>query len=97
MVPRSRPFVIPSGGGHLSGVSARTGKRGIVLIHGSGSRGICVWLKELPWLAAVGGSSCPQPTDPLLEARIVNATSNGSAQNGSRSSPPPLGGRTHSI
>lgn len=66
-------------------MTAGTGKRGIVLIHGSGSRGICVWLKELPWLAAagyhvlaydqgcVGGSSCPQPTDPLLEARIVTA------------------------
>jgi pimeloyl-ACP methyl ester carboxylesterase len=68
-------------GEHLYAVEAGLGRRGIVLVHGSGSRGLCNWWRELGWLpaagylvvaydqACVGESSChsdQRPVDDLV-------------------------------
>jgi pimeloyl-ACP methyl ester carboxylesterase len=38
----------------LYGLRAGKGARGVLLIHGSGERGVCVWQQEIPALAAKG-------------------------------------------
>ena len=60
------------GGAQLSGVIAGKGPRALLLIHGTGSNGRCVWEKEVPALAekgyrvlaidlaCVGDSGCPE-------------------------------------
>src|SRR5687767_1409307 len=42
------------GGAQLSGVIAGEGPRALLLIHGTGSNGRCVWEKEVPALADKG-------------------------------------------
>lgn len=74
----TRPVVHAAGGSFVSGLEAGSGNTVVLLVHGSGSRGLCVWAKELPWLAAaghrvlavdlpcVGNSPCPAgPPKPL--------------------------------
>lgn len=38
----------------LYGVEVGTGPRGVVLVHGSGNRGMCNWAAELEWMSAAG-------------------------------------------
>lgn len=45
---------IPLAGDALYGIQAGTGARAVLLIHGSGQRGVCVWRQEIPALAAAG-------------------------------------------
>ncbi|MBM7790045.1 alpha/beta hydrolase [Tenggerimyces flavus] len=75
----------------LYALHAGTGTRGVVLIHGSGLRGLCVWYRELGWLPkegfrvvaydrdCVGASDCGDPTDGLadLNAIIADLTERG--------------------
>ena len=65
------------GGEQLYAVEAGRGRLGVVLVHGSGSRGICNWAKEIGWLAqaglhvvgydqsCVGDSTCEGETRPV--------------------------------
>jgi pimeloyl-ACP methyl ester carboxylesterase len=48
------PVQIALGQDTLYGLRAGKGARGVVLIHGSGQRGVCVWQQEIPALAAQG-------------------------------------------
>lgn len=41
-------------GQQLFGAFLGEGERGVVLVHGSGSRGLCSWLGEVPWIAEGG-------------------------------------------
>ncbi|WP_433005729.1 alpha/beta hydrolase [Kribbella sp. CA-294648] len=65
----------------LYAVGAGRGRLGVVLVHGSGSRGLCNWAEEIGWLAqaghhvvgydqsCVGGSTCvgeSRPVDDLV-------------------------------
>nr|WP_238356602.1 alpha/beta fold hydrolase [Kribbella italica] len=43
-----------SGDVQLYGVGAGSGRLGVVLVHGSGSRGVCNWAGEIGWLAKAG-------------------------------------------
>ena len=43
-----------STGEQLYAVGAGTGRTGVVLVHGSGSRGICNWANELGWMSQAG-------------------------------------------
>lgn len=68
-----------SEGGELYGIEAGSGTRGVLLVHGSGQSGVCVWTQEIPALAAegfsvlgidhacVGESSCPDDGSDLVE------------------------------
>lgn len=73
-----RPTLIPRADSYVYGLEAGSGTRTIVLVHGSGSRGVCVWTNEIGWLASagfrvlavdlpcVGVSTCPAgPERPL--------------------------------
>lgn len=65
------PRAVPAGDQQLYAVNAGSGRLGVVLVHGSGSRGMCNWAKEIGWLAragfqvvaydqsCVGESTCP--------------------------------------
>lgn len=70
-----------SGDVRLYEVGAGSGRLGVVLVHGSGSRGVCNWAGEIGWLAkaglnvvgydqsCVGASTCAndvRPVDDLL-------------------------------
>jgi pimeloyl-ACP methyl ester carboxylesterase len=66
-------------GAMLAGVEAGQGPLGVVLIHGSGTAGRCVWSRETPTLveagfhilaidhACVGVSDCPDDTDKVAD------------------------------
>jgi pimeloyl-ACP methyl ester carboxylesterase len=40
--------------GSLYGIEAGSGPRGVVLVHGTGAQGLCVWRREIPALTAAG-------------------------------------------
>ena len=50
----ARGVRLPAERGALYALNAGTGARGVLLIHGSGRSGVCVWPKEIPGLAAAG-------------------------------------------
>lgn len=81
-----QPRMIESSTGErLYAVGAGTGKQGVVLVHGSGSRGICNWANEIAWLArsglhvtgydqaCVGDSTCAGETRPVDDLIAVVA------------------------
>lgn len=52
---RPQPFHITTSSGEtLYAVRVGAGSRALVLVHGSGRRGLCNWTAELPWLADAG-------------------------------------------
>jgi len=65
----------PSAGAALFGIEAGSGGRGVVLVHGEGSRGACAWWPEIAALAdrgfhvlafdhrCTGWSTCPHDQD----------------------------------
>ncbi|WP_328988606.1 alpha/beta hydrolase [Kribbella sp. NBC_01245] len=78
----------------LYAVGAGRGRLGVVLVHGSGSRGLCNWAKEIGWLtkaglhvvgydqACVGESACPgvsRPVDDLISV-VAELRSRGATQ-----------------
>ena len=79
--PAVRPFQVGSASGEeLYGVMAGSGRLAVVLVHGSGSVGVCNWANEVPWLvrsglrvvaydaACVGLSTCAaEAADPLAD------------------------------
>jgi pimeloyl-ACP methyl ester carboxylesterase len=82
-----RPTLIEWEGGYLYGLEAGAGSKVVVLVHGSGSRGACVWTNELSWMAdaglrvvavdlpCVGHSTCPrEPERPLTALTDVAAS-----------------------
>lgn len=87
----TQPFAVSSANGEeLYAVEARRGDRAIVLVHGSGTRGLCNWTNEMPWLAesgfrviafdgrCIGSSTCREaedrPIDDLLSVVLAART-----------------------
>jgi len=74
-----------SGDVQLYAVGAGAGRLGVVLVHGSGSRGICNWAGEIGWLAkaglnvvgydqsCVGASTCANDSRPIDDLLAVVA------------------------
>lgn len=82
-----RPVIIERTGASIYALEAGTGPAVVVLVHGSGSRGLCVWTAELPWLSTagfrvvaidlpcVGNSTCPrEPSRPIAAVAAVVAS-----------------------
>lgn len=80
----AKPVQVPSARGALYGLEAGTGSKALLLIHGSGSGGVCVWQRELPAFAAagyrvlaidhgcIGSSACPAgPADLVADIRAA--------------------------
>lgn len=73
-------------GGYIYGLEAGSGSKAVVLVHGSGSRGACVWTNELSAMAeagfrvvavdlpCVGHSTCPRAPERPLAALTDVAT-----------------------
>lgn len=69
----------------LYSVGAGSGRLGVVLVHGSGSRGVCNWAAEFGWLAkaglnvvgydqtCVGASTCVKEVRPVEDLLAVVA------------------------
>ncbi|WP_165552940.1 alpha/beta hydrolase [Kribbella speibonae] len=69
----------------LYSAGAGSGKLGVVLVHGSGSRGICNWANEIGWLAkaglnvvaydqtCIGASTCANEVRPIEDLLAVVA------------------------
>ncbi|TCC35881.1 alpha/beta hydrolase [Kribbella speibonae] len=69
----------------LYSAAAGSGKLGVVLVHGSGSRGICNWANEIGWLAkaglnvvaydqtCIGASTCANEVRPIEDLLAVVA------------------------
>ena len=80
-----RSRVITTATQQLYGVEVGRGTRGVVLVHGSGSGGLCNWAAELEWLrdaglyvlaydqACVGESSCADPLEARQDLRAAVA------------------------
>ncbi|GAB2604191.1 alpha/beta hydrolase [Kribbella endophytica] len=74
-----------SGGVQLYEVGAGSGRLGVVLVHGSGARGVCNWAGEIGWLAkaglnvvgydqsCVGASTCADEVRPVEDLLAVVA------------------------
>ncbi len=74
-----------SGDAQLYAVGAGSGRLGVVLVHGSGSRGVCNWAGEIGWLAkaglnvvgydqsCVGASTCANDVRPVEDLLAVVA------------------------
>ena len=75
--PTTARMIATASGEKVYAVEAGRGPLGVVLVHGSGSRGICNWAKEIGWLAqaglhvlgydqsCVGDSTCQGETRPV--------------------------------
>lgn len=53
-VPNARTRFIGRPGNRLSSVTVGRGSPGVVLVHGSGSLGLCNWAADLRWMAEAG-------------------------------------------
>jgi hypothetical protein len=82
-VAGARALSIATAAQQLYAVELGDGPRGVVLIHGSGSRGLCNWSAELEWMqdaglhvlaydqTCVGESTCAAPQEPEGDLRAA--------------------------